>query len=119
MRLLDMAFGSPLIRECLSASPLVYVDVGAAMGVEEPWLAMVRDPKLTRVVAFEPHPESLATIPRLQNGTYHQMAIGSVPGTTKFYLHGTRSSLQDRSKGIGKTMPTMDVQVETLARLRE
>ena len=46
------------------------------------------------------------------------MAIGEAPGRAKFYLHSTNSSLIDRSDQIGLDLPTMEVEVDTLERLR-
>lgn len=118
MKQLDLAFQIPVIADALSANPLVYVDVGAAVGVEEPWRSLLRAEALTRVVGFEPHPENIKGIERLANGTYHQVAIGEAPGRATFYLHSTYSSLIDRSDEFGSQMPTMVVDVETLGRLR-
>lgn len=118
MKQLDVAFRAPVIVEALRANQLIYVDVGAAVGVEEPWRTMLRAEELTRVVGFEPHPESFKGVERLPNGTYHELAIGEAPGRATFYLYSTLSSLIDRSKEVGNDLPAIEVAVETLERLR-
>jgi FkbM family methyltransferase len=117
-RLLIDALAHPVIVEALIDSPLIYVDVGAAEGVEQPWLSIVQNYELTRVVAFEPHPENFAGIKRLPNGTYHQAAISPVIGSVEFYLDGTASSILNRSDVTGRSCDTARVPSRQLAKLR-
>jgi FkbM family methyltransferase len=119
MKQLDHIFALPLVAETLRVSPLVYVDVGAAVGVEDPWSSMLRAVDLTRVVGFEPNPDNIKNIRRLPNGSYHQMAIGSTAGRASFYVDSTKSSLFDRSDEAGFQLPSIDVEVERLDNLRD
>ena len=79
---------------------MVFVDVGAAVGVEPPWDELVGS-EIGRIVGFEPHPDNFAAIKRYPTGEYHQMAIAATPGTRDFYLLGTKSSL---TEGVGLTL---------------
>lgn len=120
MGLIVDVFAEPAIRSALSATPLTFVDVGAAVGVEEPWLSMLRAaPNMTRVQAFEPHPENFANISRLANGTYHRLAIAESNGRAKFYLLGTGSSLANRSAEEPNALPEIEVETRRLDSLRE
>lgn len=97
---------------------IVFVDVGAAVGVEPPWDELVGS-DIGKVVGFEPHPGNFAAIRRYPKGEYHQIAIAETPGTRDFYLAGTNSSLTDRSEKLGRTMDRIQVSTDSLANLRD
>lgn len=114
---LDDLFEQPLLRDLLRSKPLVFIDVGAAGGVQEPWLSLLR-PEFTVLFAFEPHPENYRKIVRLPNGTYIQKAISDRRGNATFFLHGTQSSLIDPSGDFGVQLDTIEVETDTLEHLR-
>ena len=97
---------------------IVFVDVGAAGSVEQPWDALVGS-EIGKVVGFEPHPDNFAAIKRYPTGEYHQMAIATTTGTQDFYLWRTLSSLTDRSAELGKTMERIQVSTDSLENLRD
>lgn len=113
--LLDDLFALPIVKEAVGASPLTYVDVGAAVGVEEPWKTLVSNRPGTAVVAFEPHPQSFEAIAKVSNGRYHQMAIANQNGTARLYLKDTLSSL----KQLDIHDDYIEVPVRSLTALRE
>ncbi|WP_211912292.1 FkbM family methyltransferase [Tardiphaga alba] len=112
--LLKECYAHPLLIGALSDSPLIFVDVGAAVGVEDPWCDLISDRKLTKVVAFEPHPDNFQKIKREPNGDYHQIAIGEKDDSLPFYLDGTESSLTNRTGNCEHQM----VSVRSLQSLR-
>ena len=108
---------SKVIAGALADDPLVFVDVGAAVGIEEPWRRLAQA-DFCQVVAFEPHPENFADIERMPGGQYFQTAISDFVGSAPFHMHGTGSSLKDRSFELGVDAPIIEVEVSTLEHLR-
>lgn len=97
---------------------LVFVDVGAAAGVESSWDELVGS-DIGKIVGFEPHPDNFAAIKRHPKGEYHQMALAGTTGTRDFYLMGTNSSLTDRSGELGETVDRIQVSTDSLENLQD
>ena len=105
-------------RAVREVGAIVFVDVGAAVGVEPPWDELVGS-DIGKIVGFEPHPDNFAAIRRYPRGEYHQMAIAATTGTRDFYLMGTKSSLTDRSGELGRAMDRIQVSTDSLESLRD
>lgn len=104
--------------QCRLLQDTVYFgDVGAANGIDDPWLYFWKQGNV-HTVGFEPNPDNYEKIKGLKNSSYHQLAISDKRGRMKFYLDHTYSSLIEREI-FDENIKSIEVDVETIEHLRE
>lgn len=111
----------PAANDILKSSPITVIDVGAAGGIQPvwktPWFALY-----ARYIGFEPNPENFAKLRSDDRTTYLQLAISDRSGTLPFHAYKTVGSLverRDRSAMFAEDFETIEVEVGTLASLRD
>lgn len=109
------------IDTLLKSDPVNMVDVGAAGGIH-PLFGSESSTGLFRYFGFEPNPKNYAALPKDEYTVYHELALSNKIGRISFNSRGTVSSIEDRTdreRMYGETYSSIEVNVETLANLRE
>ena len=109
------------VSSILKSSPITVVDVGAAGGIQPIWKTGWFA-RYARYAGFEPNPENFAKLRCDETTAYHQLAISDRSGRLPFHAHKTVGSLverKDRAAMFGEEFETIEVEVDTLANLRE